>query len=51
MTRKLKSHTQCFETRPESAVEPVNLVTQDKSGLSFVKKTIFKNPIKLAENH
>ena len=37
---------QCFENRPRPAVEPVNPVTQKKSGLSFMKIPIFKNPQK-----
>ena len=37
---------QCFETRPGPAVEPINPVTQKKSGLDFMENPIFKNPQK-----
>lgn len=45
---KTHSYNQDFETRSRSPVDPLNLVIQDKSGLDFIKKLIFKTPIKPA---
>ena len=38
--------SQCFESRPRPAVEPVNPVIQKKFGLDFAKNPIFRNPQK-----
>lgn len=44
------SNIQCFEIRHGPVVEPVNLLTRNKSDLGFVNNPKFKNTQKPADN-